>query len=382
MLGPGGAGVTTVAAAFAVGEGSSRRARTADAGDTLLVTLDRFRQASRVFGVYSAPGQAVAVSQQTHLLELDTLAMLGETWAVLRGPMSLVGGAVADVATIDPDELGGMPGIEQLLAWRRIRDEAVSGRWRRVVVDCSGGIDPLGFLGVPGLVAGYLEQIWPRHRRLAGAAETPRLAGGAGIVDGLAADCSDIAGLLSDPTVTRAHVVTPAGSHGRESAHRFLAALDLMGVCTTEVVVNRGRDDGQDPVPTGRAGSLRCVETQELSVEPRTVAALRKLDVRLDDEPGVVVGSAAAQVEHVSGTGLSSVYRLSWPQLLPDPETLALGRSGDDLLVTLSGVRHRVTLPSVLRRCTVLDARWDDGTLSVRFSPDPAVWPRAGHTDD
>ncbi|MEH3156554.1 MAG: hypothetical protein PGN29_14885 [Gordonia paraffinivorans] len=84
----------------------------------------------------------------------------------------------------------------------------------------------------------------------------------------------------------------------------------------------------------------------------------------------------------MSGTGLSSVYRLSWRQPLPDPETLALGRSGDDLLVTLSGVRHRVTLPSVLRRCTVLDARWDDGTLSVRFSPDPAVWPRAGHADD
>ncbi|MGZ8180253.1 ArsA family ATPase [Williamsia sp. SKLECPSW1] len=382
MLGPGGAGVSTVAAALAVGSAPNRRARDVDSSGTLLVSLDRFRQGSRVFGVYSRPGTPVAVSQRAHLLELDTLAMLGDMWAMLRGPVSLVGGPVAEVADIDPDELGGLPGIEQLLAWRRIRDEAMSGRWRRVVVDCSGGIDPVGFLGVPALVAGYLERIWPRHRRLAGAAETPRLAGGAGVVDGLAADCADIAGLLVDPSVTRAHVVAPAGQHGRENTHRLVAALDLMGITTCGVVVNRGRDDGMDPVPPHRSSSIPVTVATELSVEPRTVAALRRLGVGVDDAPGQPAGSAAAEVEHVSGTGLSSLYRLSWQQPLPDPETLALGRSGDDLLVTLSGVRHRLTLPSVLRRCTVLDARWDDGTLSVRFSPDPAVWPRPGRTED
>jgi arsenite-transporting ATPase len=387
VLGPGGAGVSTVAAAVAVGATSDRRVRQAvsrrdDADGTLLVTLDRFRQASRVFGVYSTPGTPVAVSQQAHLLELDTLAMLGDTWAILRGPVSLAGGPAADIASIDPEELSGMPGVEPMLAWRRIRDEAASGRWRRIVVDCSGGVDPIGFLGVPALVAGYLERVWPRHRRLAGAAETPRLAGGAGVVDQLAADCDDIAGLLADPSVTRAHIVTPAGDHGRETTHRLLAALDLMGISTCGVVVNRGSDDGRDVVPAHRLPPLPTVVARELSVEPRTVAALRRLGVEVPQDPPPAAGSSAAEVEHVSGTGLSSVYRLSWPQLLPDPDTLALGRSGDDLLVTLSGVRHRVTLPSVLRRCTVLDARWDDGTLSVRFSPDPAVWPRTGDTDD
>src|SRR5690625_6032549 len=35
--------------------------------------------------------------------------------------------------------------------------------------------------------------------------------------------------------------------------------------------------------------------------------------------------------------------------------------------------RSRLRLPSVLRRCTVTGARLDDGALSVRFAPDPAV---------
>ncbi|MBJ7288912.1 MAG: ArsA family ATPase, partial [Williamsia sp.] len=98
--------------------------------------------------------------------------------------------------------------------------------------------------------------------------------------------------------------------------------------------------------------------------------------VDVTDAPGPPVGSRAAEVDLVSGSGLSAVYRLRWRQPLPDPRTLALGRSGDDLLVTLSGFRHRVPLPSVLRRCSVRDARWEDGMLNIRFQPDPRVWPR------
>jgi arsenite-transporting ATPase len=67
---------------------------------------------------------------------------------------------------------------------------------------------------------------------------------------------------------------------------------------------------------------------------------------------------------------------MTWTQSLPDPSGLQLGRSGDDLMVTVSGVRQRIRLPSVLRRCVVLGAFWDAGDLTVRFRPDPDVWPQ------
>ena len=78
---------------------------------------------------------------------------------------------------------------------------------------------------------------------------------------------------------------------------------------------------------------------------------------------------------HESGTGLKSVYR--WDVALPlvDPQSVDLGRVDDDLIVSAAGMRRRLRLPSVLRRCTVTGARLDDGALSVRFAPDPAVWP-------
>jgi arsenite-transporting ATPase len=47
----------------------------------------------------------------------------------------------------------------------------------------------------------------------------------------------------------------------------------------------------------------------------------------------------------------------------------------DDLIVGADGVKRRVRLAPVLRRCTVADAELDDGYLIVRFQPDPEVWP-------
>ena len=52
---------------------------------------------------------------------------------------------------------------------------------------------------------------------------------------------------------------------------------------------------------------------------------------------------------------------------------LELARVGDDLAVTVGGVRRLVALPSVLRRCTVTAARLDGDDLCVVFAPDPAV---------
>ena len=54
---------------------------------------------------------------------------------------------------------------------------------------------------------------------------------------------------------------------------------------------------------------------------------------------------------------------------------LDLSRSGDDLVVTVAGHRRVLSLPSLLRRCTVVGAGLADGRLQVRFVPDPAQWP-------
>jgi arsenite-transporting ATPase len=48
----------------------------------------------------------------------------------------------------------------------------------------------------------------------------------------------------------------------------------------------------------------------------------------------------------------------------------------DDLIVGADGIRRRLRLAPVLRRCTVDGAELGGGLLVVRFRPDPEVWPR------
>ncbi len=61
---------------------------------------------------------------------------------------------------------------------------------------------------------------------------------------------------------------------------------------------------------------------------------------------------------------------------LIDKDSLDLTRVGDDLVVTVSGRRRVLALPSALRRCQVRGAHVDDGRLEIRFQPDPDQFPR------
>jgi arsenite/tail-anchored protein-transporting ATPase len=80
-------------------------------------------------------------------------------------------------------------------------------------------------------------------------------------------------------------------------------------------------------------------------------------------------------VDRESGSGLEAVYRmrLELPQV--DSSALSLGRVDDDLIIGAGGMRRRVRLASVLRRCVVMDAQLRGSELTVRFRPNPEVWP-------
>lgn len=358
--------------------------------------------------MFASPGERVPASQQVDILELDTLALVSQMWGSMRSALTAgeltgasVPGAAAVVSGLDPEEILGMPGVESLLALRRIRDEAASGEWAQVVIDMSGGVDPFELMRVPQMVADMIERLWPRHRRLAAAADNARIARLVGMVDALVRDCADVDELLFDASGVHVHVVVGVDRDGAASLDRARAILQVMGLPVSNILANRvlpevlsgdahtadapGSSwlDHQIAAQSVALDHLRatkdeaevvCVPWVPGSID--SVWSLRKLGVDLSGRQMAAVGPRAARVERESGFGLDSVYRMTWTQSLPDPSGLQLGRSGDDLMITVSGVRQRIRLPSVLQRCVVLDAFWDAGDFTVRFRPDPDVWPQ------
>jgi arsenite/tail-anchored protein-transporting ATPase len=101
-----------------------------------------------------------------------------------------------------------------------------------------------------------------------------------------------------------------------------------------------------------------------------------------DNQTEVDASSGEPLVLRESGTGLQSVYALRMHLPVVDAATLRLGRVEDDLIVGADGVRRRVRLAPVLRRCTVDGAELDDGYLVVRFRPDPRLWAQASESHD
>jgi arsenite-transporting ATPase len=83
------------------------------------------------------------------------------------------------------------------------------------------------------------------------------------------------------------------------------------------------------------------------------------------------------QVRRTAGTGGSPDSEFELVLRLPGAAgaPLELARVDDDLAVTAGGTRRLVSLPSVLRRCTVTAARLEGDELCVVFVPDPALWP-------
>jgi arsenite/tail-anchored protein-transporting ATPase len=334
-------------------------------------------------------------------LALDTLALLESRWHDVvnaldrRFPDS-------ELSTIAPEELSALPGIQEVLGLHSVGELAASGRWDRIVVDCASTADALRMLTLPATFGLYVERAWPRHRRLSITADDTRSAAVVELLERISASVDRLSALLTDGELVSAHLVLTPERVVAAEAVRTLGSLALMGVRVEELIVNQVlvEDESYEyrNLPDHPAfywyaeriseqqavldeldatiGDVALVLTPHLSGEPIGPKALGELldSVRRRDG-SAPPGPLRPVVDLESGSGLGSVYRLrlELPQL--DPGALTLGRVDDDLIIGAGGMRRRVRLASVLRRCTVLDAHLRGSELTVRFRPDPEVWP-------
>jgi len=407
FVGKGGVGKSTLASATAV--------RAALRGERVLaVSTDQAHSLGDVLGVPVQPsGAAEPVRILTEerggdngggyldAVALDTLALLESAWyptaqvLAARFPDS-------DIKDFAPEELCAMPGIQEVLGLRAVAALAGSGRWDLVVVDCASTADALRMLTLPAAFAMYVERCWPRHRRLSVAIEDARTAAMVAMMETASAAMESLSDLLSDGDRVSAHLVLTPERVVAAEAVRTLGSLALMGVRVDELIVNQVlfQDDSYEyrNLPDHPAfdwyaariaeqksvldeladtiGALRLVLTPHLAGEPIGPKALGQLldDARRRD------GSAPPAplrpvVDRESGSGLDAVYRmrLELPQL--DAGALRLGRAGDDLIIGAADQRRRVRLAPVLRRCLVTGATMRGSELTVRFRPNPRVWP-------
>ncbi|WP_330238459.1 ArsA family ATPase [Streptomyces sp. NBC_00525] len=393
VTGPGGAGRTTVAAATALAA-----ARTG--ARPLLITADPipgFPDATEPTPVGDGL-QAVRIDSGAHF-RAELLALQEKLTTVL----DLLGGN-----PLDGEELTELPGSAELALLHTLA-RAARGDWSRnghdlLVVDLPPLREALALLALPGQLRRYLRRLLPPERQAARALR-PMLAQLAGVpmpaqwlyeaADRRDAELARVQELIEDRATTLRLVAEP-GPAAADALRTARTGLALHGLRTDALIANRmlpghsadpflaalaaqqekavahWRDEGHAPVPLAHLGR-----------DPQGPADLLDLageDGALAVPPAGKDGRAADPwwVEETGGPDGDGT--LVWCLPLPGAvkKDLQLVRRGGELLLTAGPFHRIVPLEPALRRCTVSGAALTDGVLRVRFTPDPALWPRTG----
>lgn len=383
ILGPGGSGRTTVAAATAfaaVRAGARTLVLSADRGDTLGAVLGRATgpEPVRVREGLTAWRPDAAAGFQDDLVALQQRASAG---------LDLLG-----AARLEADEVTPLPGAEELSLLRAVRDAVLSEAHDLVVVDLPPLDRALALLSLPEELRRYLRRLVPAERQAARALR-PVLGKLAGVpmpaewlyeaaarwdvelaaVEAVLADRDTSVRLVAEPT--------PAGADAVRSA---VLGLALRGRRPERVVANRTLPEAEAAPGSWLAGPVaqqrKVLEEWQGLYDVQAVAHLGR-DPRGTDDLARLAPPAAEErpttVEWPVVDRLAEDGHLVWHLPLPGArrEDLDLIRRGDEVVLSVGPFRRIVALPSALRRCTVDGASLREGELRIRFAPDPGLWP-------
>ncbi len=391
FTGKGGVGKTTAAAA--TGALLAARGRKA-----LVVSTDPAHSLADAFGV---PLGAAPTEVEPGLagMQVDAQRRFEAGWGGVRDWLGgLLQGAGLDA--VAAEELPVPPGAAEVCALLEVRDQAAHGPWDAVLVDCAPTAETLRLLALPEALAGYLERVWPAHRRVLRSLRPAlgRLAGEPVLppppvleaVGRLQGDLAEVRALLTAPGQASVRLVLTPEAVVVAEARRTLTALALHGYAVDSVVANRVFPPEAADSPWGAA--WRSAQAAALAgivesvpglpvrqaayriAEPVGVPALRSVAEELYGTDDPLAPAPPVEALAVTRDGADFVLRVALPFVRRSDVRVV--RSGDELVLTVGEQRRRVALPSVLRRCVPVGAAAGDGAVRVRFRPDPELWPR------
>ncbi|MFJ5882240.1 ArsA family ATPase [Kitasatospora cineracea] len=358
--------------------------------DTLLLAADDpHRAVDDLLGVRLGP-EPVGLERHLAAVRLDEQAAFR---AALDGYRDRLAPALDLIGAqpLDPDELAPLPGTRALALLRALP----RAKAEVLVVAAPPPAELINTLALPAQLERYLARLLPEQRQAARALR-PLLAGLAGVpmpTDKLfearaaaSAALAEAAAAITAPGTT-VRLVLDAARPAPRALARVRAGLALHGLPLDAVVAHgalpaaaAGSADPWLAAAAARQDEQLAAVAEQVGGAPVLVARqpdgdLAALAGRLypDGDPRPPA-PAEPRVEDL----LAAENRLVWHLPLPgaDRGELELLRRGDELVLGVGGYRRVLALPSGLRRCTVSGAGLADGVLSVRFTPDPALWPR------
>ncbi|MEX2549444.1 MAG: ArsA family ATPase [Nitriliruptoraceae bacterium] len=395
FTGKGGVGKTSIAAATAV--------EAARGGARVLVTsTDAAHSLADAFATPLGDRPTPVELEGGHLLaqQLDAQHRLEQHWGRVRDYLAavLAWGGLGDVAA---EELVLFPGLDELFALFDLRRQAATGEHDLIVVDCAPTAETLKLLTLPDALRFYADRVFgpgrglsralaPLTRHLASTGAPPPMPDDEVVdaVEQVHGELTGVHALLTDTARTSVRLVVNPERIVLAEAERTATSLSLFGYGVDAVIVNRVLPGSiTDPyLATWRRRHAEHLAAARSAFAPTPVlpvslmadevigidglAALGR-EVYGELDPTAVLHRQRPIVVEEDGDGFVLVVALPFA----NEDDLNLSRRGDQLQITVAGVRRSVALPAALSRRPVVGARLTAGRLEVRFAraASPAV---------
>jgi len=378
--GKGGVGKTSVAAATAL--------RCAERGHrTVVLSTDAAHSLADSFDVSLGP-EPVEIAPNLWGQEVDIYYSLTKHWDKLQKYLAAVF-SWQGVSDLLAEEIAVIPGMEEGAGLLWIDQHYQEGKYDVIVVDCAPTAETLRLLSLPETGRWWFDRLFPIGKRatlMLGPLVSPFL-DNMPIPDRETLDASEalfdqlghLYHLLTDPDLTSVRLVLNPEKMVIKEAQRTHTYLNLYGYATDAVICNRIFPEGSDGCfAAWRQTQARYLQTVEEGFAPLPILkapyfeqevvgpeALRRMADALfgSDDPARLLYRGRTYAIERDEDG----YLLCLSLPFAAREDLSVLRAGDELTLQVGNWRRNLILPRALRGLEIVQARFVEDALNVRF---------------
>ena len=376
FTGKGGVGKSSVAAAHAL--------RSAEEGKkTLLISTDMAHNLGDIFGRKLGKTEE-NILPNLDIYEIDPEYVMQEDFKefvdYIRKTLSMAG---------DMDEMGMMPGMEELFSLLKLSEIYETGTYDRMIVDCAPTGETLSMLKFPELLAWYMEKLFPIGKvgvRLLApfskkmfSVEMPNKKA-MNDIEKVFLKLMELQELLKNRKITSVRIVTTPEKMVVEETKRNYMYMNLYNFNVDGLYINRIL-----PQDIDNNFFDRWVEIQKEYIQclKDSFAALPIYEIPWYDEElkgeenikrivdDVLAKSDVFKVRHITErevfTQTDDGYLLEVNIPGADKTDIDLYQATTDIVIKTGNFKRNIPLPNALRTYVVSGAKFEEGRLRISF---------------
>ncbi len=378
FTGKGGVGKSSVAAAHAL--------RSADEGKkTLLISTDMAHNLCDIFEKNLGRDIETAMPN-LDLYEIDPQYVMENDYEEI---FNYIGNLMKTGEETNIQDMGMIPGMEELFSLMKISDIYAEGKYERIIVDSAPTGETLSLLKFPELLSWYMEKLFPIGKvgvrvlspvsKKLFKIEMPNK-DAMNDIEKLYMKLMELQDLLRNREVTSVRIVTTPEKMVVEETKRNYMYMNLFNFNVDGLYINRIL-----PVDIDNGFFDQWIELQRgyITCLKETFAALPIYEIPWYDEELKGVQNVRRIVDDVLGDAsvfeskiitdresfeeTEDGYRLKVYIPGADKKDIDLYQAATDIVIKTGNVKRNVPLPNSLKNYVVSGAKFEDGKLNISF---------------